>query len=60
MARIVEAEIGNVLPVPPGTAPNYNKENPLWGVLRAVEEGSAHSTVEVVADAARLVGRLNG
>lgn len=36
MAQIVEAEIATVLPQPPGTAPNYNKNNPLWHVIDAV------------------------
>ena len=35
--RIVEQEIERVLPVPPGTAPNYTKNNPLWRVVEAVE-----------------------
>ncbi len=36
--RIVDAEIEAVTPVPRGTAPNYDKDNPIWRVIRAVEE----------------------
>lgn len=36
--RIVEREIELVEPVPPGTSPNYNKENPVWKVVQAVEQ----------------------
>ena len=35
--RIVEREIEQVLPVPPGTAPNYTKNNPVWRVVESVE-----------------------
>ena len=35
--RIVDDEIRDVLPVPPGTAPNYNTHNPIWKVVQAVE-----------------------
>jgi hypothetical protein len=35
--RIVDDEIREVLPVPPGTAPNYNTHNPIWKVVQAVE-----------------------
>lgn len=35
--RIVEHEIARVLPVPPGTAPNYNNDNPLWRLVETVE-----------------------
>lgn len=34
---IVDAEIAAVQPVPPGTGPNYNKDNPVWELVRAVE-----------------------
>lgn len=34
---IVDAEIAAVQPVPPGTAPNYNKDNPVWKLVDAVE-----------------------
>src|SRR4051812_16274505 len=35
--RIVEEEIPEVLPVPPGSAPNYDKDNPIWRIVQAVE-----------------------
>ena len=38
MMRIVEAEIPRVQVVPPGTAPSYDKNNPVWALARMVEE----------------------
>jgi hypothetical protein len=35
--RIVDSEIAAALPVPPGTAPNYSKGNPLWRLVECVE-----------------------
>ena len=35
--RIVEDEIAQVLPVPPNSAPNYDKNNPIWRIVQAVE-----------------------
>ena len=35
--RIVDAEIAQVLEVPPGTSPNYDKNNPIWRIIQAVE-----------------------
>jgi mannose-6-phosphate isomerase-like protein (cupin superfamily) len=37
---IVEAEIPRVQPVPPGTVPNYDRNNPVWTLARMVEEVS--------------------
>jgi hypothetical protein len=37
MMQIVEQEIHNVQLIPPGTSPNYNKDNPVWKLIRAIE-----------------------
>ena len=37
MPHIVEAEIPAVVLVPPGTTPNYNKENPIWRLVERIE-----------------------
>jgi hypothetical protein len=34
---IIDAEIADVQPMPPGTTPNYDKENPVWRLVDAVE-----------------------
>lgn len=37
MFAIVEHEIHNVVPIEPGTSPNYNKNNPLTKIIEAYE-----------------------
>lgn len=37
MFRLVDAEIADVALVPPGTAPNYSKDNPLWRLVEMIE-----------------------
>lgn len=37
MFHIIEEEINSVQPIQPGTAPNYNKGNPLWKLIGAYE-----------------------
>lgn len=51
MMRIVDAEIPRVQPVPPDTAPNYDKNNPVWTLARMVEEvGLAADREHYLAD----------
>lgn len=38
IAQIVESEIASVVPTPPGESPDYDKDNPIWGLVQAVEE----------------------
>jgi len=38
MISIVEQEIHSVQPITPGTSPNYNKENPVAKLVKAVED----------------------
>jgi hypothetical protein len=42
--RIIDSEIDQVQTFPPGTAPNYDKNNPIWRIVQAVEG------VELAAD----------